>query len=41
MQRINVLGSSGSGKTTLARRLAVAMDAPHTELDALRGESGG
>lgn len=35
MQRISVVGNSGSGKTTLARRLAVALDAPHIELDAI------
>lgn len=40
VQRINVLGSSGVGKTTLARRLAEAIEAPHTELDALNHLAG-
>lgn len=34
-RRILVAGSSGSGKTTLARRIGVALDIPHVELDAL------
>ena len=33
--RINVVGSSGSGKSTLASRLAVKIDAPYVELDAI------
>lgn len=35
MRRVSVVGSSGSGKSTLARRLAVLLDAPYVELDAL------
>ncbi|WP_150309066.1 P-loop NTPase family protein [Planctomonas psychrotolerans] len=34
-RRILVAGVSGSGKTTLAARIAEAVDAPHTEIDAL------
>lgn len=33
--RVLVTGTSGSGKSTLARRVAAALDAPYTELDAL------
>lgn len=35
MRRVSVVGSSGSGKTSVARRIAVALDVPHIELDAL------
>jgi adenylate kinase family enzyme len=38
--RIVVVGCSGSGKTTMARRLAQALGAPHTELDALNWDPG-
>ncbi|GAA1981253.1 adenylate kinase [Isoptericola halotolerans] len=34
-RRVLVAGTSGAGKTTLATRLAVALDIPHTEIDAL------
>jgi adenylate kinase family enzyme len=34
-RRIAVVGVSGNGKTTFARRLAVKLDLPYTELDAL------
>ncbi|RNL64949.1 AAA family ATPase [Nocardioides marmoriginsengisoli] len=34
-QRVLVNGSSGGGKTTLAAALAVDLDLPHTEIDAL------
>ena len=34
-QRIAVIGTTGSGKTTLARAVAVQLDTPHVELDAL------
>ncbi|WAG78855.1 adenylate kinase [Metapseudomonas furukawaii] len=34
-QRISIVGCSGSGKTTLARELALLLDRPHIELDAL------
>lgn len=34
-RRILVAGTSGSGKTTLARRIALVVGAPHTEIDAL------
>ena len=36
MQRVAVVSGPGSGKTTLARALGL----PHTELDALWGETG-
>ncbi len=35
LHRIHVVGTSGSGKTTLAQRLALRLDIPHVELDAL------
>ena len=35
-----VAGTSGSGKSTLARRLAVFLDAPYVELDALHHGPG-
>jgi adenylate kinase family enzyme len=38
--RVAVMGSSGSGKSTFARKLAAALDAPHTELDALNWRPG-
>jgi adenylate kinase family enzyme len=34
-RRILVAGTSGSGKTTLARRIALTLGVPHTEIDAL------
>jgi adenylate kinase family enzyme len=34
-RRIAVVGVSGNGKTTFARRLAMKLDVPYTELDAL------
>ena len=40
MQRVVVLGNSGAGKTTLAAKLAVTLDAPHTEIDALFWKPG-
>ena len=40
MERVWVVGNSGSGKSTLARRLAAAMGAPHTELDAIFHQPG-
>lgn len=37
--RITVVGTSGAGKTTLSRRLAVLLDLPFIELDALHWEA--
>ncbi len=33
--RVLVAGTSGAGKTTVARRVAVLIDIPHIEIDAL------
>lgn len=38
--RIAVVGTSGSGKSTLAERMAVALDAPFIELDAINWQPG-
>lgn len=35
-----VAGNSGSGKTTLARRIAAAIRAPYTEIDAMHWHAG-
>jgi adenylate kinase family enzyme len=40
LDRIVVVGGTGAGKTTVARRLAVTIDAPHVELDALWWQPG-
>jgi adenylate kinase family enzyme len=40
VERVWVVGNSGSGKSTLARRLAAAIGAPHTELDAIFHQPG-
>lgn len=40
LRRIRVVGTSGSGKTTFARRLSVALDVPHLELDAVFWDAG-
>jgi adenylate kinase family enzyme len=40
VRRVSVVGNSGSGKTTLSRRLAVALDVPHVELDAIFHQPG-
>ena len=40
MRRVCIVGNSGSGKTTLARRVAVALDVPHVELDAVNHRPG-
>ena len=37
--RIVVVGTSGAGKTTLARRIAVQLQLPHIELDAINWQS--
>lgn len=34
-RRISIVGTAGCGKTTLARRLALLLNRPHIELDAL------
>jgi adenylate kinase family enzyme len=34
-RRISIVGTAGCGKTTLARRLALLLNLPHVELDAL------
>jgi adenylate kinase family enzyme len=38
--RIVVIGTAGAGKTTLARAIAVRIDHPHIELDAVNWQSG-
>lgn len=35
MKRVSVVGNAGSGKSRLAQRLAVALDVPYVELDAI------
>lgn len=40
MQRVSVVGGSGSGKSTFARRLALIIDAPYVELDAVHHQPG-
>lgn len=40
MRRVSVVGAPGSGKTGLARRLAVALDVPHVELDSIFHQPG-
>jgi adenylate kinase family enzyme len=37
--RIVVIGTSGAGKTTLARNIAVELELPHIELDAINWQS--
>ena len=39
-RRVVVAGASGAGKTTLAARLAVDLEVPHVELDALHHGPG-
>ena len=36
MRRISVVGTSGSGKSWLAERLAIKLNVPYLELDAIR-----
>jgi adenylate kinase family enzyme len=38
--RIVVVGTSGAGKTTLARRIAIRLELPHIELDAINWQPG-
>jgi len=38
--RIVVVGTTGAGKTTLASRIAVMLELPHIELDAINWQSG-
>jgi adenylate kinase family enzyme len=38
--RIAVVGTSGSGKSTLAKRLALALNIPFIELDAINWQAG-
>ncbi|MHB8719582.1 MAG: P-loop NTPase family protein [Candidatus Dormibacteria bacterium] len=40
MERVAIVGNSGSGKTTLGRRLSALLDAPLTELDAIKHQPG-
>ncbi|MEA2615557.1 MAG: hypothetical protein QOE72_1340 [Chloroflexota bacterium] len=40
MRRLVVVGNSGSGKSTLARQLAIRLDVPHIELDAIYHQPG-
>ena len=35
MKRINVVGTSGSGKSTFSRQLALQLNIPHYEMDAM------
>jgi adenylate kinase family enzyme len=35
MRRVSVVGNAGSGKTVLSQRLAVLLQVPHIELDAI------
>ena len=35
MKRVLVVGPTGSGKTTFAKKLSLALDAPHIEIDKL------
>ena len=40
MRRVVVVGTSGTGKTTVASRIAMALGAPHVELDSLHWGPG-
>jgi len=40
LRRIHVIGGPGSGKTTLARRLALRLDIPATDLDDIAYRAG-
>lgn len=40
MERVIVVGTSCSGKTTLAKQLALALGAPHVELDGIHWMPG-
>lgn len=40
MMRVSIVGNAGSGKSTLAHALAVRLNVPHIELDALFHQPG-
>lgn len=40
MRRVAVTGGSCTGKTTVSRRLALTLELPHVELDALNHDAG-
>ncbi|RSH77007.1 uncharacterized protein EHS24_003948 [Apiotrichum porosum] len=40
LRRVSVIGNSGAGKSTFARKLALKLDVPHLELDAINWQPG-